>query len=444
MRLASAVTILGAVALTVWMVGAAWAVAEPEAPPASAKNEIRIEVRVGGPGEEPVIRKWINGVEVDPGQEITVGEGKVKVDVGATRANRERAERGRPDRDQPRDRGERGDEGGGALGVMIAPLTDELARRADVEAGVVVSGLMEGGPAAKAGLREGDVITHLNGKAMTDPEQLAETVAAHKPGDKVRVRYSREGKRKEVTIRLGARTDMEGRAEGERPSRPRGERPEAENPKRPEPTEAGKKKGKEEAGGFLGIMAAPLNEDIRDLAGTKEGVLINSLTDDSPAAKAGLKPGDVIVRINDTPVASPEVLVEVLQRYKPGTRIRVAYYRMGKLQNTRVTLGRRPGTEPKREAEEPEPFPGLPEDLFRNMPELREYLKRLQPQIQEWARRFREQPRWPGAPRGLQPAHPGERAPYDVGKDLGRIMERLEGIEKRLDGIEKRLDRLER
>ena len=41
-------------------------------------------------------------------------------------------------------------------------------------------------------------------------------------GASVRVRYSREGKRKEVTIRLGARTDMEGRAEGERPPRPRG------------------------------------------------------------------------------------------------------------------------------------------------------------------------------------------------------------------------------
>jgi len=392
---------------------------------------------------------------VEPGQAIQLGEGDAQIRIAPAPAEAKRADEGRAE-------GEKGEprEGGGALGVMIGPLTEDLAKQAGVEAGVAVAGVMEGSPAAKAGLPVGDVITHVDGKAMTAPEQLAETVSAHKPGERVRVQFNRAGKRDEATIRLAARAEMrleEGERPGrdptteepQRPERPQRPRPdqEAERPPREEGPEKEKPEKKEE-GGFLGVMAAPLNDDIRDLAGTREGVLINSLTDDSPAAKAGLKPGDVIVRIDDTPVGSPEALVEALRGREPGSRVRIAYYRMGKVQDARVTLGRRPGAEKRPEAKEGTPLSGLPEDLFREMPELREYLKRLQPEIEQWARRFQEQQQGgPGMPRDVEPGRPGapsERAPYDVGKDIGRLLERLEGIERRLDAIEKRLDRIER
>lgn len=448
MRLANTVTIMVAVTLAAWTGSAALAVVEDEAPPAEIRSEIRVETQVG-PGGEPKVRMWIDGKEVDPGQAIQLREGDAQIRIAPAPAEAKRA-------DEARAEGEKGEprEGGGALGVMISPLTDELARQAGVEAGVAVAGVIEGSPAAKAGLREGDVITHVAGKAVTAPEQLAEMVAAHKPGERVRIQFGRAGKRDEATVRLAARAEM-GLEEGERAGRDR-TRDELERPQRPRPDqgvepgpredrpETDKPEKKEEGSGFLGVMAAPLNDDIRDLAGTREGVLINSLTDDSPAAKAGLKPGDVIVRIDDTPVGSPEALVEVLRGREAGSRVHVTYYRMGKLQEARATLGRRPGAEKKPEGKEGTPLYGVPEDLFREMPDLREYLKGLQPQIEEWARRFQEERLAPQMPGGVEPGPRTERPPYDVGKDIGRLMERLEGIERRLDEMEKRLDRVER
>ena len=89
---------------------------------------------------------------------------------------------------------------------------------------------------------------------------------------------------------------------------------------------------------FLGILVAPLSEDMREIAGADEGVLIDSLTDSSPAAKAGLLPGDVITQIDGRPVTTPVELVERLRTRKPGEEVEVTYYRMGKRRKARVTL----------------------------------------------------------------------------------------------------------
>jgi len=275
-----------------------------------AQRDVRIEMRAGEPGQQPQIRMWVNGREVDPGEAIGLGEGKAW--------------------------------------IRISPVPRVRARH-------------------KAEERE-------------EPEE----------------------------------------APAERPA------------------------------GFLGIMAAPLNDDMRDIAGTDEGVLINSLTDDSPAAKAGLRPGDVIVRIDDTPVDTVDELVEILRDRKAGDRVRVVYYRMRKRRETRATLGRRPEEEAEREKKEGIPLFDLPEDLFGDQaPGLREYLKRLRPELEEWARKFREQYRkrsdeWPKPGIPEVPPPPGKREPYDVGKDIGRVLERLDRIERRLDAVEKRLREMNR
>jgi len=218
--------------------------------------------------------------------------------------------------------------------------------------------------------------------------------------------------------------------------------------RREEREEARRREDAEEAdrgerpGGFLGILAAPLNDDIRDLAGTDEGVLINSLTDDSPAAKAGLKPGDVIVRVGDAETHTVEELLDALAEYGPGECVRVVYYRMGTRRDTEVTLGRRPGDE-EEEAEE-EDFPLFDEWFEGEAPRLREYLERLRPEMEEWARRFREERRKQRERQEAPwPAWPG-REPEEGRKDLDRVLERLDRIEKRLDRIEERLERAER
>ena len=397
------------------------------------RAETRVEVRAQKPGEEPVVRIWVNGKEVEPGKAIDLGgKGRVQVQASA---------RSGPKTDERREEA-RGGKDRGVLGVMIAPLDDATAERADVKAGAVVQGTVPGSAARKAGLREGDVITSVDGKRVESPRGLADDIADRRPGDRVRLEWARDGRRMRETVILGTGEEEQRRSTVQRKERP------DEPPKEPPPPKDAAK------GAFLGVMAAPLTDEVREIAGTDEGVLINSLTDGSPAAKGGLQPGDVIVRIDDRQVHSPAELVEAVGRHKPGDRIHVVYYRMGKRRETQVALGGRPGEgNLKKEAM---PFFDLPKDLFGDMPQLRKYLEELRPNIEEWTKRFREQQGKPRPPAPAPKLRPGtrpapdlgkpqpEHPPYDVGKDMGRILERLERIERRLDEMEKRLQRRQR
>jgi C-terminal processing protease CtpA/Prc len=441
---------------------------------AKARTHSRIEIKPDQPGGQPRVRMWINGKEVEPGKGIQLGEGKARIRIQTA----PEAAHGQEAPNQA------------VLGVRITELTDGLAREVGAETGVAVTGAIPGSPAEHVGLRPGDVITAVDGKEVRSPEDLVERIGRYEPGSRIRVRWHRQRARIEATFTLAAREDFvasEGgppearerrereareraeaeerearererirrerdererdererderaRAERERAERERAEQERAEREAREaeerERAEAEETEREERPGGFLGILAAPLNDDMREISGTDKGVLINSLTDDSPAAKAGLKPGDVIVRIGDADINGVDQLLEALSDRKPGQRMPVVYYRMGKRLKTEVTLGRRPGEEG--DARRPEEMPPL-EDLFgREMPNLREYLERLRPQMEEWARRFRErqQREGPGVP---------APEPRGMGRDFDRLMERLDRIERRLDRIEERLERAER
>jgi hypothetical protein len=265
---------------------------------------------------------------------------------------------------------------------------------------------------------------------VTSPEQLAEFVGRHEPGAKLPVLWSRQGKRMDAAVTLGG---AEAPARPERPQRPEFKRP--ERPDRPDRRPELPETAPAEGAAFLGVMAAPLDEDMKQIAGTDRGVLVNSLSDDAPAAKAGLQPGDVIVRVGETDVDSPEALVAAVRARKPGDRVAVAYVRMGKKRTAQVTLAAAPPEAMRREGV---PLSDLPDALMREIPQLREYLEQLRPNIEKWQRDLGTRP-----PAVRPPVAPGEKTPpaqpYDVGKDMGRIMERLDRIERRLDEMERRL-----
>jgi len=417
----------------------------------SAKSHTRVEVQADPQGGQPTIRMWVDGQEVQPqagkgdadarvrmwvkGKEVDQDGARVKVEAQPAAAEAEKAAA-----EGPR----------GGLGVRIAPLTDDLARAVGVKAGVAVIGAMPGSPAHRAGLREGDVITHVDGRPVTAPQALVDAVAAHRPGDQLRLRWQRPNAQLDTTIRLGNRDALMEAAQGRAPAGREAHRQAPPDAHRETPHDEPARQG----GGFLGVMAAPLNDDMREIAGTDSGVLINSLTDDSPAAKAGLKPGDVIVRMGETKITSVEELVETLGTYRPGQRVPVIYYRMGKRRDTQVALGGRPGDKPDAPEAKKKGLPlfDLPEGLLGDTPDIGKYLEGLRPQMEDWIKKFQEQqPGQPGpwqrrqAPQAKPKMAPeADRDSDDLGKDIDRVIEKLERIEERLDRIEKRLDRTQR
>ncbi len=93
----------------------------------------------------------------------------------------------------------------GQLGVSIQPVTSDLAASLGLKQtqGVAVNSVVPGGPADKAGIKNGDAITELNGKAITDPNTFRNAIASSAPGTKVTLTIVRSGQQQQIQVTLG-------------------------------------------------------------------------------------------------------------------------------------------------------------------------------------------------------------------------------------------------
>jgi serine protease Do len=163
--------------------------------------------------------------------------------------------------------------------------------------GALVRSVTPGGPAAKAGLEPGDVILQVNDEPIADRDELVRAIVNMKPGTTVPLRVLRDKQERTLNVTIGE-LDLE--AEGSQQSR-------AE----PEP---------DATTGFgisLGNLTAERARRLGVPAGTT-GALITDVDPNSSAAQAGLRPGDVILRVNRVPVSSAADAVRELQQVSSG------------------------------------------------------------------------------------------------------------------------------
>ena len=99
--------------------------------------------------------------------------------------------------------------------------------------------------------------------------------------------------------------------------------------------------GAGEKGGFLGVEAQNISEQMLDYFEVQHGVLIEAVTEKAPAQKAGLKAGDVITKINDREIKDYPDLVRTLNFYNPGEKVTVHYVRKGKAKSVKVELAKK-------------------------------------------------------------------------------------------------------
>ena len=177
----------------------------------------------------------------------------------------------------------------GRLGVTVQQLTPELAQTLDLQGvrGALVSDVERGSAAASAGLQRGDVITAINGQAITDSNVLRNEVAELQPGTEVKLTVRRDGNERVLTAKLG---ELEG-ASARREAPASGE-----------------------SSGRFGMSVEPLTaERARELGvRTAEGVLVAAVDPASRAADAGLRAGDVIEQVDRKPVKNADELRSVL------------------------------------------------------------------------------------------------------------------------------------
>ncbi len=195
------------------------------------------------------------------------------------------------------------------LGVNLREIDSDRAKELKLreEAGVEITRVEDDSPAMKAGLKVNDVVLTYNGTRVEGMEQFSRFVRETPPGRDVKLLISRDGNTQTVTARIGARKGpiaITGMA------LPRLEvAPMAPMPDLPRAIMMWRTSS-------LGIEAEALRGQLADFFGVKDGVLVRSVMKDTPAAKAGLKAGDVIVKVGDASVASPADVTSAIRSGK--------------------------------------------------------------------------------------------------------------------------------
>jgi len=208
----------------------------------------------------------------------------------------------------------------GYLGVNIEKMSMGDKEEFGVKFGVLVIKVSEGEAAEKAGIKKYDVIQYFNGTKMRRPDDLVEAVRENKPGTQVKIKLVRDGKDKELTVTLG---ELKFNAHSFKWK---------------------DKDGKEfkffSGRAFLGVHLQDLNKDLAEYFGVKkdEGVLILKVSKDTPAEKAGLKSGDVIVKFNDKKISNAGDITEILADLEKGDKADIRIIRHKKTKTVTAEL----------------------------------------------------------------------------------------------------------
>lgn len=165
----------------------------------------------------------------------------------------------------------------GRIGVTIQQVTQPLAQSFGLKQpeGALVSSVDPKGPAAKAGVKAGDVILEFNGTKIQGSAQLPPMVAAVKPGSDATMEIWRHGEEKNLTVKVGELSSNE---------------------------VASIAGGNQAEHGRLGLAVRPLTPGEEQQEGVSSGLLVEQVA--GPAANAGIEQGDIVLAVNGTPVKS--------------------------------------------------------------------------------------------------------------------------------------------
>jgi len=191
----------------------------------------------------------------------------------------------------------------GWLGVSIQPLTPELAKSFSAKdtKGVLISDVIPDSPAAKAGLKPGDILLEFDGKKVDAPTDLQRTVGLAQPGQDAKLKIWRDQNEKTIDLKIGEAPD---------------EKEAQQRPARATPSN-------------LGLEVRPITPDLARQLNLKstEGVIVARVEEASAAGEAGVQRGDVIREINRQKVRSMNDYERLTKDVKEGDRLTVLLQR---------------------------------------------------------------------------------------------------------------------
>ena len=209
----------------------------------------------------------------------------------------------------------------GYLGVSIQNVDEAKAKSYGVEpnsGAFIAQEPTAGAPAAKAGLKFGDIITAFDGKKVTSSRELTDAVAGTPVGKSCQVEFLRDGQKQTVTVTVGERpVGLNGRVTPQPDQQPN------------EPQNTASK---------LGVTVQTVTSQMSERLRVKGGAFVRAVTPGSPADNEGINHGDVIHRINRTPINSAEDLLQAEKELKSGDEVTVMVERNGQINFITLTI----------------------------------------------------------------------------------------------------------
>ena len=243
----------------------------------------------------------------------------------------------------------------GYLGVMLQDVTPSMAKALQMgdKSGVMINEVIDDSPAEKAGLEDGDVILEFNGKTISDNGDLTKAVRGTSPGEEVKVVVLRNGKNKTIEIEVGkheAKNVFFMSGDGDAPHVEHFGDGDHSVMVMSGDNDFKWTMGKDMSfsfnsdRGYMGVQLDDLNGQMGEYFGVEDGngALVTEVVEDSPAAKAGLKAGDVIVQIGENDIESSAALHKAISDTEPDQQMAVKVMRKGKSKELSITLGEMP------------------------------------------------------------------------------------------------------
>jgi serine protease Do len=237
--------------------------------------------------------------------------------------------------------------GGSRIGVSIKDVeeNDAKAAKQTQPGGVLIAEVEEDSPASRAGIKKGDVVVEFDGERVRSARQFARLVQETPAGRKAAASVIRDGQRLTLTIepRESNALSRLGDLDTARVFRDFGRDFRFDMPMPPAPPAAPVPPARPtppvppslpdfetfvwRSGNTLGMTVGDLSDQLAGYFGVKDGVLVTSVADDSAAAKAGIKAGDVVTSFNGEAVSQPSDLRRRVQRLQDGDEFTVGVVR---------------------------------------------------------------------------------------------------------------------
>ena len=233
---------------------------------------------------------------------------------------------------------------GSQIGVSIRDAEESDAKTGKLSApgGVVIDEVAEDSPAATAGIKKGDIVVEFDGERVRSVRQFTRLVQETPAGRKIPTTLVRDGQRMNVIVEPRERSGFNVFGDDDRVSVFRNFQGDADDfvfavppapPARPRPPQPPAPPAFPDVpffprpGNQLGLTVGTLSSQLAEYFGTKNGALVTSVSDDSAAAKAGIKAGDVVTSFNGADVTDPSDLRRRIQRLETGDEFTVAVVR---------------------------------------------------------------------------------------------------------------------